>query len=147
MGSMVSEMSFGCSNSGIQMGVNHGPVTSHINHYHMPTEETRKITRPCDQSQAHYIIPSLEHRHFTGRESMLDELKQKLFLQANTEKLALFGLGGIGKTQVALQLAYWVKANIPDCSVFWVPALSLESFKASLLANCERASNQSKSRR
>ena len=82
-----------------------------------------------DQSKTHYIIPSLENRYFTGRESTLDELKQKLFLQVTTEKLALFGLGGIGKTQVALQLAYWVKANIPDCSVFWVPALSLESFK------------------
>jgi tetratricopeptide (TPR) repeat protein len=70
----------------------------------------------------------LENRHFTGRESTLEELKQKLFLQANAEKLALFGLGGIGKTQVALQLARWVKAHIPECSIFWTPALSLESF-------------------
>ncbi|KAJ5151400.1 uncharacterized protein N7482_010652 [Penicillium canariense] len=71
----------------------------------------------------------MENRHFTGRESTLDELKNKLFLQANTEKLALFGLGGIGKTQVALQLARWVKAHVPDCSIFWAPALSLESFE------------------
>ncbi|KAJ5667137.1 hypothetical protein N7507_003001 [Penicillium longicatenatum] len=109
------------------MGVNHGSVT---NHYHLPVEETKETKpRPCDHSQAHYIIPSLENRHFTGRESTLDELKQKLFLQANTEKLALFGLGGIGKTQIALQLARWVKEHIPDCSVFWAPALSLESFE------------------
>ena len=71
----------------------------------------------------------MENRHFTGREFTLDQLKQKLFLQANTEKLALFGLGGIGKTQVALQLARWVKAHVPDCSIFWAPALSLESFE------------------
>ncbi|KAJ5186125.1 hypothetical protein N7491_006004 [Penicillium cf. griseofulvum] len=108
------------------MGVNHGSVT---NHFHMP-KETKEINhRPCDQPQAHYIIPSLENRHFTGREFTLDLLKQKLFLQANTEKLALFGLGGIGKTQVALQLARWVQAHIPDCSVFWAPAFSLESFE------------------
>ncbi|KAJ5290346.1 uncharacterized protein N7443_010599 [Penicillium atrosanguineum] len=74
-------------------------------------------------------MPFLENRYFTGRESMLEELKQKLFIQANTEKLALFGLGGIGKTQVALQLALWVKEYISDCSIFWAPALSLESFK------------------
>ncbi|OQD87919.1 hypothetical protein PENSOL_c075G11890 [Penicillium solitum] len=74
-------------------------------------------------------MPSLGNRYFTGRESMLEELKQKLFILATTEKLALFGLGGIGKTQVALQLARWVKANRPDCSIFWAPALSLESFK------------------
>ncbi|KAJ5309328.1 uncharacterized protein N7443_001789 [Penicillium atrosanguineum] len=36
---------------------------------------------------------------------------------------------GIGKTQVALQLARWVKAHVPDCSIFWAPALSLESFE------------------
>lgn len=71
----------------------------------------------------------MENRHFTGRDFTLDQLKQKLFLQANSTKLALFGLGGIGKTQVALQLARWVQAHIPDCSIFWAPALSLESFE------------------
>lgn len=60
---------------------------------------------------------------------MLDELKQKLFIQGDTERLAIFGLGGIGKTQVALQLARWVKANVPDCSIFWASAISLESFE------------------
>ncbi|KAJ5539309.1 hypothetical protein N7513_007641 [Penicillium frequentans] len=125
--SMTSAISFGCSNSGFQMGVNHGSVT---NHFHMPLEERKeKHPRPRDQPQAHYIIPPLENRHFTGRDFTLDQLKQKLFLQANTAKLALFGLGGIGKTQVALQLARWVQAHIPDCSIFWAPALSLESFE------------------
>ncbi|KAJ5415855.1 hypothetical protein N7465_004550 [Penicillium sp. CMV-2018d] len=91
--------------------------------------ETKEINPRPDQPQAHYIIPSLENCHFTGREFTLDQLKKKLFLQADTGKLALFGLGGIGKTQVALQLARWVQAHIPDCSIFWVPALSLESFE------------------
>ncbi|KAJ6030968.1 hypothetical protein N7460_010030 [Penicillium canescens] len=123
---MASAISFECSNSGFQMGVNHGSVT---NHFHMPKERKEINPRPRDQPEAHYIIPSLENRHFTGREFTLDQLKQKLFLQANTGKLALFGLGGIGKTQVALQLARWVQAHIPDCSIFWAPALSIESFE------------------
>ncbi|KAJ5765200.1 hypothetical protein N7520_004759 [Penicillium odoratum] len=124
---MASAISFKSSNLGSQMGVNNGSVT---NHFYMPSnEESQTNTRPCDQSQAHYVVPFLENRHFTGRESTLDELKQKLFSQAHTDKLALFGLGGIGKTQIALQLAQWVKANIPDCSIFWAPAFSLESFE------------------
>ncbi|KAJ6025038.1 hypothetical protein N7540_005835 [Penicillium herquei] len=89
----------------------------------------RVESRARDQSAIHYVIPSLENQHFTGRESTLDELKQKLFKQASVERLALFGLGGIGKTQVALQLTRWVKADVPDCSIFWAPALSLESFE------------------
>ncbi|KAJ5638937.1 hypothetical protein N7528_001327 [Penicillium herquei] len=82
-----------------------------------------------DHSAIHYVIPPLENQQFTGRESTLKELQQKLFKQASAERLALFGLGGIGKTQVALQLARWVKAHVPDCSIFWAPALSLESFE------------------
>ncbi|KAJ5938174.1 hypothetical protein N7454_004516 [Penicillium verhagenii] len=82
-----------------------------------------------NQTAVHYVIPSLENRDFTGRESTLDELKEKLFLEPSTKKLALFGLGGIGKTQVALQLARWVRAHVPDCSVLWAPALSLGSFE------------------
>jgi anion-transporting ArsA/GET3 family ATPase len=38
--------------------------------------------------------------------------------------VALIGLGGVGKTQVALELAFWTKENETDCSVFWVSALS-----------------------
>lgn len=45
------------------------------------------------------------------------------------QKLALVGLGGVGKTQVALKLAYTVKDCWPEYSIFWVPAVSGESFE------------------
>lgn len=35
----------------------------------------------------------------------------------------------MGKTQVALELAYWTKKNDPDYSIFWVPALSEATFE------------------
>jgi KaiC/GvpD/RAD55 family RecA-like ATPase len=43
--------------------------------------------------------------------------------------MAISGLGGIGKTQVALQFAYFIKDNYPDLAVFWVQALSIETFE------------------
>ena len=43
--------------------------------------------------------------------------------------MAVVGLGGIGKTQIALKFAYSVKDSRPEYSIFWVPALSLESFE------------------
>lgn len=43
--------------------------------------------------------------------------------------VAISGLGGIGKTQVALQLAYYVKENYPEFSIFWIQALSIETFE------------------
>jgi CO dehydrogenase nickel-insertion accessory protein CooC1 len=45
------------------------------------------------------------------------------------QKMAVVGLGGIGKTQVALEFAQSVKKEKPEYSIFWVPALSLESFE------------------
>ncbi|KAJ5532275.1 hypothetical protein N7494_008827 [Penicillium frequentans] len=92
--------------------------------YHMPVEEPE-----TDRKSPSYIVPRLSNRHFTGRTQTLEELQQRLFIQADTSMLALFGLGGIGKTQVALQLADWVIKNRPEFSVFWVPALSLQTFE------------------
>jgi hypothetical protein len=43
--------------------------------------------------------------------------------------MSITGLGGTGKTQVALQFAYSVKETQPEYSIFWVPALSMESFE------------------
>jgi hypothetical protein len=43
--------------------------------------------------------------------------------------MSIVGLGGTGKTQVALQFAYNVREMQPEYSIFWVPALSMESFE------------------
>ena len=50
-------------------------------------------------------------------------------ISRSCRKLALVGLGGVGKTQVALELAYTVKKSWPGYSIFWVPAISVESFE------------------
>jgi Tfp pilus assembly protein PilF len=47
-----------------------------------------------------------------------------LFVRKECRKAAIVGLGGVGKTQVALQLAYWTKKHRPEFSIFWAPALS-----------------------
>ncbi|KXJ94832.1 acyl transferase/acyl hydrolase/lysophospholipase, partial [Microdochium bolleyi] len=74
-----------------------------------------------------YYIPLDKNERFVERETQLDQLKA-LFDQRR-RKVALVGLGGVGKTQVALQLAYWVKECRKEHSVFWLPALSDGSFE------------------
>ncbi|RDW64624.1 hypothetical protein BP6252_10275 [Coleophoma cylindrospora] len=76
-----------------------------------------------------YYLPFLENSGFIGRSAELDELMQRLFLDKNCQQMAIVGLGGIGKTQIALQFAYSVKREKSEYSIFWVPALSLESFE------------------
>ncbi|KAJ5169056.1 uncharacterized protein N7482_004650 [Penicillium canariense] len=76
-----------------------------------------------------HLIQFPQNHRFVGREEKLEELKQKMFTQKNNRRVAVFGLGGVGKTQVALQLAHWTKQNMPTYSIFWIPALSDASFE------------------
>jgi tetratricopeptide (TPR) repeat protein len=76
-----------------------------------------------------YSIPFLPNRTFVGRRAELDALKQRLLIDKACYKMSIVGLGGTGKTQVALQFAYMVKNSWPELSIFWVPALSMESFE------------------
>jgi KaiC/GvpD/RAD55 family RecA-like ATPase len=59
----------------------------------------------------------------------LAELEQKLFVRASTTKVAITGPGGIGKTQLALALAYRIRQECKDCSVFWISASDKESIQ------------------
>ncbi|KAF2103826.1 kinesin light chain [Rhizodiscina lignyota] len=76
-----------------------------------------------------FYFPFPRNRRFVGRRTALDNLKQKLLVDKDCQKVALAGLGGIGKTQVALDFAYLVKETHPEFSIFWVPALSMEMFE------------------
>ncbi|KAK8057954.1 hypothetical protein PG996_011891 [Apiospora saccharicola] len=80
-----------------------------------------------------FMVPFLRNFKFTGREHVLEELKERLFLHQDCRTLAIIGLGGVGKTQIVLQFAYWVKEKQPDVSIFWVPAYSEEIFEQSFL--------------
>ncbi|TQV93583.1 kinesin light chain 1 and [Cordyceps javanica] len=79
----------------------------------------------------HYIPFARNHR-FTGRRKELDQLERILFRE-NRERVAVVGLGGMGKTQTALELAYRVRnMEVEDVkerhSVFWVQAQSMAAF-------------------
>jgi tetratricopeptide (TPR) repeat protein len=41
--------------------------------------------------------------------------------------VAIIGLGGVGKTQIALEFAYQWRERHPDCAVFWIPVTNMES--------------------
>ncbi|KAI0966705.1 P-loop containing nucleoside triphosphate hydrolase protein [Xylaria arbuscula] len=74
-----------------------------------------------------YYIPLQRNEKFVGRKDVLEMLKKMLFRDKYSRKVALVGLGGVGKTQVALEVAYWAKDHQPDYSVLWISALSNDS--------------------
>ena len=69
-----------------------------------------------------WSLPWERNRHFTGREAELSELRARLIGdgRAATAPQALHGLGGVGKTQLAVQYAYR-HARDYDL-VWWIPA-------------------------
>jgi tetratricopeptide (TPR) repeat protein len=74
-------------------------------------------------------IPFGKNQQFVGQASHLRQLESALFTEHRPSKVAIFGLGGIGKTQIVLELAYRTIETHQDCSVFWIPASSADSLQ------------------
>ena len=71
-------------------------------------------------------VPYLRNRYFAGREAVLEQLHEQLLqtsAAAMTQVQAISGLGGIGKTQTAVEYAYRYHLDEPFyTTVFWVTA-------------------------
>ena len=76
-------------------------------------------TRSC------FNVPFDRNPFFVGRTPQISELENHLCAKDQPRHVAIVGLGGVGKTQIVLELAYRTKDEHPDCSVFWVPATNM----------------------
>ena len=88
------------------------------------------IELPSVQGSAYWNVPS-RNDYFTGREDLLDALDQLL---QNNRAAALTqtinGLGGIGKTQIAVEFCHRNRNQYPF-GVFWADASSAETLSDS----------------
>lgn len=72
----------------------------------------------------HWIVPLARNPKFVGRQDELRKLEELITMQDGPRKIAITGLGGVGKTQVALELAHRIRDRDKECSVFWIPCTS-----------------------
>ncbi|KAJ5238211.1 Acyl transferase/acyl hydrolase/lysophospholipase [Penicillium chrysogenum] len=77
---------------------------------------------------AGWFVPFERNPRYVDRE-VVGKVKRRLFSNNRAERIAVFGLGGIGKTQIALELAYQTRELYPDCAIFWLPAVDTESLQ------------------
>ncbi|KAL7906195.1 hypothetical protein GGI35DRAFT_117899 [Trichoderma velutinum] len=104
--------------------------------YRLRKEITETMGRNMPSHKAKnrtWVVPFDQNPSFTGREFELQKVRQMLFTGRQIVKVAITGLGGVGKTQLALELAYQIGAEMKDCSVIWIPATSKESLEQAYL--------------
>jgi KaiC/GvpD/RAD55 family RecA-like ATPase len=89
-------------------------------------QETLKDKSPA-LDDAPWIVPFERNPRFTGREFQLKKLREIIFAGGRTTKVAVMGLGGVGKTQLVLELVYQIREKHKNCSVIWIPAINIES--------------------
>ncbi|KAJ1323029.1 FxSxx-COOH system tetratricopeptide repeat protein [Microdochium nivale] len=93
-----------------------------------------------DSSSTFFLVPYTWNPDFVKRTDVLEKLKSQLghgqpqSSGKQHRRVALYGLGGIGKTQIALAHVYWLQETSPDVSVFWVHASNAERFRQSYMS-------------
>ncbi|KAK2594893.1 hypothetical protein QQS21_007392 [Conoideocrella luteorostrata] len=83
-------------------------------------------------SEEHWLVPFGRNKGFVGREGILEELLEIIppsKVKNNCQRTAVEGLGGVGKTQIALEAAFLMREQYPACSIFWVSAVDASSFE------------------
>ncbi|KAF7128382.1 hypothetical protein CNMCM5793_003112 [Aspergillus hiratsukae] len=74
----------------------------------------------------HYMVPLGRNPRFVGRHNEITRLEELVTMQGGPRRIAVTGLGGVGKTQVALELAYHIGDRDKECSIFWLACTSYE---------------------
>lgn len=102
-----------------------------VAHLRLSKEDAEKLYRaatlvPPETPEIH-TLPSQRNRFFTGREAHIEQLDQ-LLKENGTQPVSICGLGGIGKTQLALEYAHSRHPEIYR-AVFWVNAASKETLQ------------------
>lgn len=91
-------------------------------------EEAQEQFSDSPKRELLWNIPFARNPFFTGRSQLLERLHKQLFSNKMTtlpSSLALSGLGGIGKTQIAIEYAYRYREEYS--AVFWVRADSRDT--------------------
>jgi hypothetical protein len=93
-------------------------------------EEAKQVPSPPEVKRV-WMVPYSRNPFFTGRDEVLDDLHQRFKqgqAQAVSQPQAMSGLGGIGKTQIAVEYAYRHRQEYQQ--VLWASAETAELLAA-----------------
>ena len=105
-------------------------------HLHLNGQETRQLLEASlTETSPYWLMPYQRNPFFIGRDTMLQQLHRTLAHERRavlSQSYALSGLGGIGKTQTAIEYAYRYVNEY--AGVFWINAETNGSIFASFSA-------------
>ena len=95
----------------------------------------RKLLTIIGISHACFMVPYERNEYFVGRKKFLKQILDR-FNDATPRpyhrRIALFGMGGVGKTQTALEFVYTNRASYNR--IYWITAVD----QASLLSGYQK---------
>ncbi len=94
-----------------------------------------------EQSPLYYEVPNRRVNSFVGRENILQKIDEVLSDGSGPHYAVLQGMGGQGKTQVALEYCRRKKNN-PYSAIFWVDATTQDRVEGSFQSISERIKRQ-----
>ncbi|KAH7087860.1 hypothetical protein FB567DRAFT_355749 [Paraphoma chrysanthemicola] len=101
-------------------------------HGHTPHQTSINQDTACHR-EAPWVVPFQRNSNFIGRPQEMTRIESFLANDNRCERMAIVGLGGVGKTQIVLEFAHIWRERYQDCSVFWIPVTSAESMLAAYL--------------
>ncbi|PYH80994.1 TPR-like protein [Aspergillus uvarum CBS 121591] len=112
----MSSIYFNGFNSDFQVGINNGAIQLHV-----PPERPETPPHPLS------TVPFRRDPDFVDRGTLLDQIREKCSVPAS--RIALVGLGGVGKSQLAIEYCYQVRESFPNTWVFWVHTSNAARFE------------------
>ena len=104
----------------------------------------KRIRAQSSQSNPRYLcVPQWcqKNPHFTGRKTLIESIREKLCDSASeqyTHRLAIYGMGGVGKTQIAIE--YVMTFENEYVGIYWITASS----EAELLSGFQAIANETR---
>ncbi|KAJ5620527.1 P-loop containing nucleoside triphosphate hydrolase protein [Penicillium lagena] len=125
----MTSISFGKENSGLQAGIVNGNVTAQ---FYLPAERPETPPKPLS------TVPFRRDPDFVDRGRLLYQIHEKSSTPG--ARIALVGLGGVGKSQLAIEYCYRVRDRSPETWVFWIHASNATRFEQ----NCREIADRVK---
>ncbi|KAH0538073.1 hypothetical protein FGG08_005335 [Glutinoglossum americanum] len=94
--------------------------------YYQASQQSKPILK-MPQRKTCFMVKFDQDPNFIGREDIIKEISERF--KKGQHRVAITGIGGVGKSQIAIEYCYRYRASHPEAQVFWVHASNFARFE------------------